>query len=117
MTSFDSEFAGRQARPAADVFRAARGPAARNRLSRIVFAKSDARAARPAFRYPLVLAATGGTTAQVVSVEGSTPASTPRRRAISHCEVTEWHRAVTWEMRNGNSSHPQRRGGYDGHRD
>lgn len=117
MTGFDSEFAGRQGRPTSDVVRAAHGPSTRNLLSRNVFAKTDARTARPAFRYPLVSAATGATTAQVVSVEGSTRIDNSRRRENSHCEVIEWHRTVTWEMRNGNSSYPQRRGGYDGHRD
>ena len=77
------------------------------------FAKTDARTARPVFLYRPGTVATGASTSQVVLFERSTAPRMSSGGAISHCEVTEWHRTVTWGMRIGNSSHRQRCGGSD----
>lgn len=87
-----------------------------NPLPHHAFAKTDPGAARQAFRYPAATAATGASTSQVVSDERSTVPRTSGGHPVSHCEVTEWHRSVTWGMRNGIANRRQHCGGSDDRR-
>lgn len=92
------------------------GSASRNALPHNTFAKTDARTARPVFLYRPGTVATGASTSQVVSFERSTAPRMSSGPAISHCEVTEWHRSITWGMRKGIASRRQRCGGSDDRR-
>lgn len=116
MTGRHSEHSRLLARSATQASFSTDGVSPANTLPRKTFAKNSARMARVAVRYPAATAATGASTSQVVSDERSTAPRTSARHRVSHCEVTEWHRTVTWGMRNGNTSHPQRSGGYDDRR-
>ena len=116
MTCFHSESSLRPLRFETGAAFSINGSTSPNSLPHNTFAKIDAWTARPVFLYRAGTVATGASTSQLVLFERSTAPRMSPGRAISHCEVTEWHRTVTWGMRIGNSSHRQHSGGYDDRR-
>ena len=116
MTRCHSEFPHDPIRSETGAGFSTNGSTSANQLPHHTFAKNAVPAGHPPFRYREASAATGASTTQVVSGERSTARATASGPAISHCEVTEWHRSVICGMRKGNASRPQRRGGSDDRR-
>lgn len=114
MTSANSETTSRRAEATTKVSARASWTDCRNCLCHHAFAKTDDPALGLGHSLSVQSVAAGPTPVQVVALERSTPSDFIVGTAVSHCEVTEWHRTVTWEMRIRHVSDRQRNGGYDG---